>query len=102
MPNFTAIVIYYYILYITIHNHTNVINFGIFGGSCTHIPWLIATKFGTQEYTHALCLQSKFHLNQFFVSPHMGVKTQILQYFQLQHTVLVPSSSTEPKLNATA
>ena len=54
--------------YISIHNHANLTNVGIWGGQLVYpLPSPIRAKFGMQEYTHGICLHAKVHAHRFTV-----------------------------------
>jgi len=54
------------------------------------------------QYTHGAHLHAKFHLHLFLVSPLRGKQHQSLPHFQHQHSMMVPPSSTETRLNVGA
>jgi len=58
-------------------------------------------RFTFLETTHPLVPLSKFYLDGFIVS-HVRSEKLIWPYFQLQHSLLAPSSNEETKLNSPA
>jgi len=60
----------------------------------------IMAKYGLRRWTHGVLFQAKFHLDWFTV--HVSAVKNKFVYFQLQHSVVVPSSGAETKLNAGA